>query len=101
MKFLARIHTLTFRKQALIFGGGLSVAWLKHGWSPLDMLGMVVLWYLLVVMVSVIVGWCYHAYFARPEDHIAPENLITIVSMVMFVLYVGMQIYEAAGFLSP
>jgi hypothetical protein len=101
MTFLARIHTVTFRKQALIVGGGLGVGWLKHGWSPLDILGMVVLWYLLVCMISVIVGWCYHTYFPGPEDHITAENFMTIVSMVMFVLYVGIQMYEKAGFPPP
>jgi hypothetical protein len=59
MKFLDRIHTRAFRRQAMIFGGGLIVGWFKYGWSPWGMLGTVVLWYLLVFMISVVVGGCY------------------------------------------
>jgi hypothetical protein len=102
MKFLDRIHTLAFRRQAVTLGGGLIVGWFKDGWSPLDMLGMVALWYLLVFMISVIVGGCYHAFFAGPEDdHIPPENFMTIVSMVMLVFYVGMHMYEKGGVSPP
>jgi hypothetical protein len=34
MKFLARIQTLAFRRQALTLGGGLIMGWLKDGWDP-------------------------------------------------------------------
>jgi len=94
MKFLDRIHTLAFRRQAVTWGGGLIVGCLKGGWTPLNMLEALLAWYILVAMIGVIVYAFYHAYFARPEDQVTLDNFMTIVSMVMLVFYVVLQIDE-------
>jgi hypothetical protein len=94
MKFLDRVRTLAFRRQAVTWGGGVIVACLKGGWTPLNLLGTIFAWYILVLIVVVIASAVYHTYFAGPEDHVSLENFITIVSLVMLVFYGILLMYE-------
>lgn len=102
MKFLARIQTLGFRRQAMTLGCGLIVGWLKDGWDPLGMGGwnpvvmleVMVAWYFLVVIIGIAAYAVYHGYLAGPEDQVTTENFITIVSLTLFIGYLVLQAYE-------